>query len=179
MPRKKARIGAVVIDASCLICLWDLDLLPKLSLRYNTVYIPRHVLDEARRKGRAKKRLQELIEEYDALLKVCDVGNPFDAQLLYDRFLNPESPIHRGEAEVIIQAREQGVSEVLIDDKDGRKIAMRHTLNVRGTLGVLIELKQIEIIEEVKPLIAKLGSKLRISRKVLKEELEKVGEIYD
>ena|GEM_PF-796920 len=177
MPRKKARVGEVVIDASCLICLWDLDLLPKLALRYSAVYIPRHVIDEARRKGRAKKRLQEIINEYDALLKVCDVGNPYDTQLLYDRFLNPESPIDRGEAEVIIQARERGISDVLIDDQRGRKTAKLHTLNVRGTLGVLVELKQTGVIEAVKPLVEKLGHKLRVKPLLLQQELEKVGEV--
>jgi predicted nucleic acid-binding protein len=123
--------------------------------------------------------LQELVNEYDVLLKVCDVGNQYDAQLLYDRFLNSESPIDRGEAEVIIQARERGVLEVLIDDKEGRKIATRHTLTVRGTLGVLIEFKKLDIVKEIKPLVETLGSKLRISSKLLREELEKIREDYE
>jgi hypothetical protein len=43
----------------------------------------------------------------------------------------------------------RGVLEVLIDDKEGRKIATRHTLTVRGTLGVLIEFKKLDIVKEI------------------------------
>ena len=179
MPRKRIRISEIVIDTSCLICLWELGFLPKLALRYNTVHIPRHVFEEARRKGRVKRRLQELIGNYDSLLKICDIGNAYDAQLLYDRFRNPDARIDGGEAEVIIQARELGVSEVLIDEPKGRTVATLHTLSVRGTLSVLIELKLNGLIAEVQPLVVKLGKKLRIKHELLKQELEKVGETID
>lgn len=152
MPRSRTAKAAAVIDASCLICLMHLDLLPKLVVRYDPVFIPRYVLDEVRRKGKRKRRLQEIIEQHP-FLEICDVGDRYTAQLLYDRRLNPRTKIHRGEAEAIIQGREREVSQILIDEKEGRKIAEQHSLKVRGTLGILKEFKRLGFIAAVKPLI--------------------------
>ena len=98
MPRPRFGKVAVVIDASCLIYLWHLDLLPSLVVRYYPIHIPRYVLEEVRRKGRSKRRLQELIR-HNPFLKICDVNSEYDAQLLYDHDRNPSAAIDRGEAE--------------------------------------------------------------------------------
>src|SRR5436853_7824605 len=123
MPRSRFPRSLAVIDASCLICLLHLnyslphpDFLKALSLRYDAVYIPRYVQEEVRRKGRIKHRLQEIVEHHP-ILKICNVESEYDAQLLYNRSRNPLAPIDRGEAEVITQARERKIFEVLIDDK--------------------------------------------------------------
>ncbi len=177
MPRSRTAKAAAVIDASCLICLWHLDLLPKLVVRYDPVYIPRYVLDEVRRKGKRKHRLQAIIKQHP-FLEICDVGDKYAAQLLYDRRLNPQARIDRGEAEAIIQGREREVSQILIDEKKGRKTAEQHSLNVRGTLSILKEFQRLGFIAEVKPLIEILQREqnFRISGKLLKRALEEAGE---
>jgi predicted nucleic acid-binding protein len=186
MPHTRFERSFAVIDASCLICLLHLnqsvphaDFITALALRYQAVYIPRHVLEEVRRKGRIRHRMRELVRRYP-VLEICDINNRYDAQLLYDRRLNPEARIHRGEAEVITQARERGVSEVLMDDRKGREMAERHTLVPKGTAKLLIEFKRtgVRCAEEVKPLMRLLvdAGKLQLKTDILDKLLDEVGE---
>ncbi len=97
------------------------------------------------------------MRDLDPFLQICTVGNSYDSQLLYDKQLNPQARIGRGESEVIIQARERQISQVLIDDKRGRQVAIQHTLIVVDLLDILALLKKNGVIQEVKPLLAKLG----------------------
>ncbi len=184
MSRKNIEADSTVIDTSCLIHLWKLELISKLVIRFNTIYIPRYVWEETGRKGRTKNRLKELIKVNDPFLQICDIGNRFDVQLLYDRQLNPDANIDRGESEVIIQARERGISNVLIDDRKGRKMAIAHTLSVKGTLGILIELKRIGLIENVTPFLLRIGNtknkilnRLQVSPELFSEFLKECDEI--
>ncbi|HEV2765252.1 MAG TPA: hypothetical protein VGV38_19875, partial [Pyrinomonadaceae bacterium] len=172
------------IDASCLICLLHLnsslpkpDFLQALALRYRAVYIPQYVLEEVRRKGRIRRTLNELIHRHP-ILEICNVTDEYGAQLLYDRHRNPNAKIQRGEAEVIMQARERRITEVLIDDKKGRKMAVKHTLVTVGTERLLVDFKRLGIVDEVKPLIKMLRrvKKLRLKDSRVKEILDEVGE---
>jgi predicted nucleic acid-binding protein len=183
MPRTRFQKSFAVIDASCLICLLHLkhslpqpDFLKVLGLRYQAVYVPRYVLEEVRRKGRIRHRMHELIRRYP--LEICDIVNPYDAQLLYDRYRNPKARIHRGEAEVITQARERGISEVLMDDKDGRAMAERHTLVAKGTAKLLFEFQRMGFVEGAEPLIQLLinAGKLQLKKDVLDKLLDEAGE---
>lgn len=177
MPRFRRVVPGVVIDSSCLRCLLHLNLLLKLVLRYNAVYIPRHVWQEVSRAGRTRYQLRRLLKIY-TFLKKYSVINEIDARIPYDRNLNPLAPVDRGEAEVVVQARELGISEVLIDDAAGRKIAQKHSLNVKGVLGLLKGFRQNGIIGEVRPLMEKLRKDIsfRIDAKFLKRESEAIGE---
>jgi hypothetical protein len=176
MCRKKVDLAAIVIDTSCFIWLWQLGLLPKLPSLYSVVHIPKYVLEEARRKGRSKRRLQEVLNDYGPLLKVCEVGSPYEVQILSDKRLKPKRRIDRGEAEAIVQARERGIPLVMIDDRQGRAAAERHSLNVIGTLGVLRQLKKIGVVAEIRPLLESLGPKFWLSEALLKKQLAEVDE---
>jgi len=134
-------------------------------------------MEEVRRKGRIRHRMRELIQHYP-VLEICDINNQYDTQLLYDRQLNPDARIHRGEAEVIIQAREREISEVLIDDKKGREMAEFHTLVPKGTAKLLIEFERVNVIEEAEPLIRLLlnAGKLQLKENVLGKLLDEAGE---
>jgi predicted nucleic acid-binding protein len=184
MPQTRFPKSFTVIDASCLICLLHLnyslpqtDFLQALALRYQAVYIPRYVLEEVRRKGRIRHRMRELVQRYP-ILEICDIGNQYNAQLLYDHHLNPGARIHRGEAEVITQAREREVSEVLVDDRKGRQMAERHTLTAKGTAKLLVEFKLMGVVKEAEPLIRLLLSagKLQLKEDVLGKLLDEAGE---
>ena len=184
MSEKKFIGNFAVADTSCLIQLWKLGLLQKLVLQYNIIYIPKYVKEEFQRKGKIKRRFYEFLQEYDSFLKICEIGSFYDVQLLYDKRLNPNARIDRGEAEVIIQARERGISEVLIDDKKGRDMAKTHTLNVKGTLGILKELKQTGVIEKITPLLLRIGSNenkilknLQVSSKLFLDFLKECNEL--
>jgi predicted nucleic acid-binding protein len=121
--------------------------------------------------------MRRLIQQYP-ILEICDVTNRYDAQLLYDRHRNPAARIDRGEAEVITQARERGISEVLMDEGRGRKMAERHTLVAKGTAKLLIDLKRTGVVEKVEPLIRLLrdADKLRLDDSLLDKLLHEAGE---
>jgi uncharacterized protein len=171
-------ISTAVIDTSCLLFLDHLDLVPSLSIRYNKVYVPRYVFQEACRKQRKRYRLRRLIAQH-GFLEICSVSSDTEVRLLSDTALKPATVIHRGEAETIIQARERRASTVLMDDRRGSLVAVRHTLAVRGTLGILKEFRQIRIIEGVAPLVEKLRKDLdyRINDDVLNEVLSDLEEL--
>jgi predicted nucleic acid-binding protein len=184
MPRSRFPKSEAVIDTSCLLCLLILDrkfpqytLLRALFLRYAAVHIPQHVWNELRRRGRARGRLQGLLRDYP-LFKRCDVGSPYEAQLLYDKHTNPHARIDRGEAEAIVQARERGLSDVLIDERKGTRIARAHSLNPRGIAGLIREFKLNGMISAAQPLFAEIRQEgFWLSDKVVNEILEELGEI--
>ena len=183
MPSSRFRKSRAVIDASCLQCLLALDysfpayhLFRALSLRYYTVHIPQHVWNELVRHGRRRSQLQRLLHDYPFFAK-CSVGDDYRAQLLYDKRRNPKAPIDRGEAEAIIQAGELGVAEVLIDEKRGRQIALAHTLNPRGIVGLLKEFRLASVIPEVRPLFVEcVRIRFRLPRKEVDQILVDFGE---
>ncbi|WP_295723224.1 DUF3368 domain-containing protein [uncultured Methanobrevibacter sp.] len=58
----------------------------------------------------------------------------------------------------------------VLDDKDARKIAFKLGLNVKGSIGLLLILKEKGLIEKPKELIEKIRqSEFRISDKILEE----------
>ena len=63
--------------------------------------------------------------------------------------------IHAGEAEAIALASEVE-ADLLIDEREGRKLAEQAGLKVTGTLGVLLRAKQMGAILAVKPEIRAL-----------------------
>lgn len=173
MPRPRT----AVIDTSCLLNLLHLTLISKIHLCYSTVYIPQFVLSEAE-KWHHPDELRRLLKHY-SVLKKCSVGDKHQAELLYDPKRNPDAPIDRGEAEAIVQAKERGVSEVLIDERKGTKTAQQHSLSVKGTLGLLRDFKLMGLILKVEPLIAQLRSTPRgfwLSDSVVSRLLNEVGE---
>src|SRR5204863_227571 len=150
------------------------ELVRNLSVLYTAVYVPRYVIKELGRKAHVRHQLLNAMRRF-SFLKKCSVESNTDAMLLYDRRLSPAFPIDRGEAEAIVQARELGVSEVIIDEKRGRRIAVAHSLRVRGVVGLLTELKRDKLISDVKPLIYKLMRDLsfRVDEGLLAKELAK------
>lgn len=183
MPRSRFQKSEAVIDASCLLCMLALnrafpgyDLLNALSLRYYSVHIPQHVWNEVSRKGRTRRSLKRVIAKYPFFQR-CSVGSQHDAKLLYDRQTNPRARIDRGEAETIIQARERGISEVLIDERRGTMMALAHNLNPRGIVGIIREFKLNDIIPEARPLFdACRQNRFWLSDKLIEEVLRETGE---
>jgi len=152
-------------------------LLQALSLRYYAIHIPRHVWNEIVRHGRRRSQLQQLLKDYP-FFKRCSVGDDHNAKLLYDRQTNPQAPIDRGEAETIIQARERGISDVLIDEKRGRKIAQAHTLSPRGIVGLIREFRLNEVIPEAGPLFEQCKrNRFRLPKSEVEKVLREVGEL--
>jgi predicted nucleic acid-binding protein len=178
MPRLRRTGATAVIDTSCLLNLLHLNLISKTVLRYDAVYIPQYVFDEVTRRWHHPDELRKLLRHY-TFLKKCSVGEKARTRLLYDRKRNPGAPIHQGEAEAIVQATERRVSDVLIDERAGTRIAHQHSLNVKSTLELLKDFKRTGIVPEIKSLIAHLRSPGRsfwLSDSVVNRALEDVDE---
>ena len=59
----------------------------------------------------------------------------------------PSEPLGRGELEAIALAQELKADALLIDDQDGRKEAIRRHLPVLGTLRVLADAAEVQLID--------------------------------
>jgi predicted nucleic acid-binding protein len=182
MSPKFVKLRAVV-DSSCLRCLLildlafpDLNLLRALQLRYETIHIPHHVWNEVGRRGHKRTQLRQLVRDHPFFTK-CSFLNQHNAQLLYDPLLNPLAPIDRGEAEAIIQARELGVVDVLIDERKGTRIALAHSLNPRGIIALVKEFKLNDVVSEIRPLLEECQrNRFWIDKRLMQKILEEVGE---
>jgi predicted nucleic acid-binding protein len=64
--------------------------------------------------------------------------------------------LHAGEAEAIALALESDAPQVLIDEKEGRRIALQSGLSVTGVLGILLAAKEKGEIEEIRRELEKL-----------------------
>jgi hypothetical protein len=85
--------------------------------------------------------------------------------------------LDRGEAEVIVLAREIGADLVIIDEEMGRSYARHFSLTLTGTLGILLRAKQNGLIHEVKPLMELLIARdVWISKRVFNDVLVLSGE---
>lgn len=155
MPRRRKSGATAVIDTSCLLNLLHLSLVSKAVLFYDVIYIPRFVLEEVTRNWHHPDELRKLLRHY-TYLKKCTIGDDVRSSLLWDPKQNTRPVIHRGEAEVIIQASERRASNVLIDERAGTRVALLHSLNVKSTLELLKDFKRLNVVPKIAPLIAHL-----------------------
>ena len=54
--------------------------------------------------------------------------------------------------------KQKSADKLLIDDKRGRKVAKINNINTIGSLGVLLNAKQVGLISAVKPRIEKIAN---------------------
>jgi len=66
--------------------------------------------------------------------------------------------LHAGEAEAIALTLNKKIGKVLIDEKEGRRIAIQCGISVTGILGILLRAKLTGQIEYIRPEIQKLRS---------------------
>ncbi len=64
--------------------------------------------------------------------------------------------LDQGEAESIALAIELEADLLILDEREGRRLAKQFGLNVTGVLGVLLEAKAADLIQEVRPLVQEL-----------------------
>jgi len=77
---------------------------------------------------------------------------------------NPDSrayflELDDGEAEVLILAKETNADLVIMDEIMGRRYSKQLGFNLTGTIGILLKLKEIGLIESIKDLLTELIKK--------------------
>jgi predicted nucleic acid-binding protein len=135
----------VVCNTTPIISLLKIERLDLLENLYSTVIVPGAVWQEIEqgRNGPFYTDLRSL-----PYIVIQSVGNTAAVDYLTD--------LDRGEAEVIVLAREISADLVIIDEEVGRAYARHFNLTLTGTLGILLRAKQDGFIPAIKPLLEKL-----------------------
>jgi predicted nucleic acid-binding protein len=82
-----------------------------------------------------------------------------------------------GESESIVLTDELNGDVLIIDETKGRAVAKSMSINLTGTLGVLLKAKAQGIVEEIRPILDKMIQKdIRISSSLYEDILKKAKE---
>jgi predicted nucleic acid-binding protein len=143
-----------VVDSSCVIALDHLDLLPQLSLLFSEVLLPKGVRRELYRRRGTKNRVRNYLSSLGFVQKCNQYEQTTVDLLLIEKAFQDESrdmtePFvltdDRGETETVVQATERG-AVAIIDDRWGRTLASRFELECHGTLWVLEQFFNLELV---------------------------------
>lgn len=119
----------VVVDTSPLLNLALVDRLDLLDAQFETVHAPQQVWDELAAGEEGLPELRRLRER--DVLTVVSVQRS-------DLFVEIAGDLDVGETAAIVHAIESDASLVLLDERDGRRIARRHDFDVTGVIGILL-----------------------------------------
>ena len=157
----------VVSDTSPIWALAFLGLLELLHEIYVCVSVPPQVAVELR-EGRSLPRVDAADFDYFLVQSVTNEQRV----LILEQYLDP------GEAEAIALAEEIGAERLLMDERDGRAVAISLGLSVIGTLGILAEAKRRGLIPEIAPLLRRLReeNRFRLSESLVRDVLSEAGE---
>ena len=160
-----------VSNASPLINIACLNIFQHLPALYEKVILPDAVFSEVVKKGRGRKGAKEVLNGIAAgFIDRERVSNELAVSALSEF-------IGDGESEAIILASEIFADAIILDDNKARNIAHSMNLNVIGTIGILLAMKERYIIKEIRPYLDKAVSYgFRISPHLFIKVLEKAGE---
>lgn len=157
----------VVSNTTPLIALAWLDRLDLLPALFGEVLIPNEVRAELLTDPTAPGA--EAVDQA-AWLRIAAVSNPLAVEMLLDQ-------LDLGESAAIVLAHELGADILLMDERRGRRRAMQSGLRVVGTLGVLVEAHERELIGPLQPELERLLQlSFRMSAALYDEILRRVGE---
>ena len=122
------------IDASSVIALDHLDLLPQLSFLFSRVLLPKAVRTELFKRRSTKDRLRAVLDSYTFVERCDDYDKGAVDILLIERAT--QGVEDRGEVEAVVQAAKVGAM-VVVDDPWGRELAARFDCDYHGTFWVL------------------------------------------
>jgi predicted nucleic acid-binding protein len=161
----------IVSDTSPLNGLAITGYLWLLKQLYGRVLIPSAVADELRRGCEEDPRLTTVLS-----LDWISVCQPSDRLLV--QTLQAERNLARGESEAIALGLELNAEELLIDERLGRREAIRLGLSITGLLGILLVAKRRELVTAIKPIMDDLISQasFRVSDRLYAEVLAAAGE---
>ncbi|WP_336037804.1 DUF3368 domain-containing protein [Halobacterium yunchengense] len=121
--------GLVVSDTSPLLNLALIDRTDLLRSQFSDVTVPQQVWDELTEGEDGLEALRELRD--DGFLHLVEVERS-------DLFVELFHELDLGETAALCYAVEEDADLVLLDERDGRRVARRHDLNVTGVIGILL-----------------------------------------
>ena len=162
----------IVADTGPLIALALVELLPVLQKLFSDVYVPVGVLDEATKECSkpGAKAIKLAVEKGWIAVRPVEMGESFQELI---------EVLDQGEAEALALAKQLN-AVVLIDERRGRKVAIKHGIAVTGSAAVLIKAKKSGVVKKLKPLLEQLGKHgYRMSDALIAEVLNRVNETSD
>ena len=137
-------MSITVANASPLIALARIDQFSLLKALIQDVVIPEAVWTEVVVRGTGKPAADLVVQaEQQGWLHRQQVRDTFAAEVL-------QANLGDGEAEAIVLAQELDASWVLLDDDLARSHAIRLTLPVKGTAGILLAAHHAGLIADLK-----------------------------
>lgn len=158
----------IVSDAGPLIALAKLECLGLLPHLFSRIYIPQTVFKEATKQQQRldAQAISHFVPQHCQLLD--DLNNEFSRSL--------EIQLDKGEIQAISHARVLHCG-VLMDEKRGRQIATHHKVATIGVIGVLIQAKKLDLMNEIKPSLLQLQDNgYRLSKSLFSNALILAGE---
>lgn len=145
-----------VSNTSPLSCLASVDLLNLLPHQFDRVTIPEAVRIELGKHphGFARRGIDDLIQS--GYLQILEIKN-------IDLKRSLRESLDEGESEAICLALELKSDILLLDEKDGRKVARSLDLALTGTVGILLKAKHSGMIPSVREVLNKLSSEFGFS----------------
>jgi predicted nucleic acid-binding protein len=148
----------VICNTTPFIALSSIDQIGLLSEIYSTIITPIAVIEEISAGGAIPVSDLASLDWIEVVPNVLTVENRKLYQLDY------------GERQVVLNALKLKTDLVLIDDRNARNIAEYLGLNVKGTLGVLVEAKRKGLILSFKELALKMKEQgIRFSERLINE----------
>ena len=158
----------VVSDATPLIALSKIGHLHHLADLFGEIFVPKAVYDEVTIRGRGRRGLKEIVAADWLVVREVDDHSRVDYLL---------TQLDIGEAEAIVLAQEIQAGLVLVDERKARAVAQRLGLEVVGTAGLFLLLKERGVIPEVRPLLDQLRSlNFRLSDRIYERVVLQAGE---
>ena len=85
--------------------------------------------------------------------------------------------LDQGEAETIALAEQLGASEVLLDERAARALALARGLQIVGSAGLLVRAKERGLIDAVQPYVQRMRAQgVRFSDRFVQALLDQIGE---
>jgi predicted nucleic acid-binding protein len=165
-------MARIVCNASPIIGLITIGKLSLLWELFDEVIIPHAVYAEVTcDRSSYPHHIIEIDEAVNSgKIKVFNVKNQEFIKQLYGK-------LHEGELEVVVGAKELGISTVIIDERAARNFASSMLLDTLGIIGILQLAKKQRIIAEIKKYLDELiKNRYRISLELYDRALEKAGE---
>jgi predicted nucleic acid-binding protein len=131
----------IVCDTSPLLLFARADRLGLLPALYQRLVVPGAVLQEVNVQADEPARQIRVHVQQDVFQRKEAQGRSLDAL---------GENMGRGERAAIALARELDAELVVLDDEQGRKEARRHGLSITGSIGILIEAKERDVIASVR-----------------------------